>query len=427
MEQQLQEFWQSALTFVEAEILTWPRAIEFAALILNFFIARYAGAKAQLLADTWHGRVPYGWQRTVLEEIRYLLPVLVGLILLWVAEGSLKAAGLDATLQGIVVLLVLAFIAIQVAGLLVRDPFARKAITWGAWGLAALSIVGWLDPVLVALEAIGFEIGDVRLSVLSVLQGAGALIVLLWLSTALSVAAESRLSRFPAITPTTQVFFAKILRIALIAAAVLIALTSVGIDITALAVFGGALGVGIGLGLQKVVSNFVSGFILLADKSIKPGDVLEVGEAYGAINRLGARYVSMITRDGKEFLIPNEDLITQTVINWSFSDRAVRVRLPIGISYDSDVRKAMALAIEAAQAEQRVLTHPEVKCLLVGFGDSSVDLELRVWIADPEDGVRNISSAVLLRIWDAFHENGITFPFPRRDVQILPSIEDRTS
>ncbi len=427
MEQQLQEFWQSALTFVEAEILTWPRAIEFAALILNFLIARYAGAKAQLLADTWHGRVPYGWQRTVLEEIRYLLPVLVGLILLWVAEGSLKAAGLDATLQGIVVLLVLAFIAIQVAGLLVRDPFARKAITWGAWGLAALSIVGWLDPVLVALEAIGFEIGDVRLSVLSVLQGAGALIVLLWLSTALSVAAESRLSRFPAITPTTQVFFAKILRIALIAAAVLIALTSVGIDITALAVFGGALGVGIGLGLQKVVSNFVSGFILLADKSIKPGDVLEVGEAYGAINRLGARYVSMITRDGKEFLIPNEDLITQTVINWSFSDRAVRVRLPIGISYDSDVRKAMALAIEAAQAEQRVLTHPEVKCLLVGFGDSSVDLELRVWIADPEDGVRNISSAVLLRIWDAFHENGITFPFPRRDVHILPSPEDRTS
>ncbi|MGB1088584.1 MAG: mechanosensitive ion channel family protein, partial [Alphaproteobacteria bacterium] len=174
---------------------------------------------------------------------------------------------------------------------------------------------------------------------------------------------------------------------------------------------------------QKVVSNFVSGFILLADKSIKPGDVIEVGEAYGAINRLGARYVSMITRDGKEFLIPNEDLITQTVINWSFSDRAVRVRLPIGIAYDCDPRKAMDLAVEAAMQEQRVLTHPEAKCLLVGFGDSSVDLELRIWIADPEGGVRNISSAVLLRVWDAFHENGITFPFPRRDVQLLPPLD----
>lgn len=412
---------------MDEQILTLPRAIEFTALILTFFIARYAGAKAQGLADIWHGRVPYGWQRTTLEEVRPLLPVFVGLLLLWTAEGALIAAGLDATLQGIAVLLVLAFIAIQVAGLLVRDPFARKAITWIAWGLAALSIVGWLDPVLVALEAIGFEMGDVRLSVLSVLQGAGALIFLLWLSTALSVMAETRLSRFPAITPTTQVFFAKILRISLIAAAILIALTSVGVDITALAVFGGALGVGIGLGLQKVVSNFVSGFILLADKSIKPGDVIEVGDAYGAINRLGARYVSMITRDGKEFLIPNEDLITQTVINWSFSDRAVRVRLPLGISYDSDPRKAMELAVEAAVQEQRVLTHPEPKCLLVGFGDFSVDLELRIWIADPESGVRNMSSEVLLKVWDAFHANNITFPFPRRDVQILPSKDETIS
>ncbi|MGB1088857.1 MAG: hypothetical protein ACPG06_10850 [Alphaproteobacteria bacterium] len=233
MEQQVQEFLATAQAFVENEILTWPRAIEFAALILNFFLARWLGPKAQALADTWHGRVPVGWQRTVLEEIRPMLPVLIGLVLLWLSEGALLAAGLDATLQGIAVSLVLAFVAIQIAGLLVRDTFARKAITWGAWGLAALAIVGWLDPVLESLEAIGFEIGDVRLSVLSVLQGAGALILLLWLSTALSVAAETRLSRFPAITPTTQVFFAKILRISLIAAAVLIALTSVGIDITA--------------------------------------------------------------------------------------------------------------------------------------------------------------------------------------------------
>ena len=181
---------------------------------------------------------------------------------------------------------------------------------------------------------------------------------------------------------------------------------------------GGAVGVGIGFGLQKVVSNLVSGLILLIDRSIKPGDVIEIEGTYGWINSLRARYASVITRDGKEHLIPNEDLITNRVINWSFSDRNVRVRVPIGISYDSNPRLAIELCLQAAKLTSRTLMDPEPKCLLTGFGDNSIDLELRFWIDDPSNGVGNVRSAVLLSIWDKFNENNIEIPYPQRDIRI---------
>src|SRR5690606_33084517 len=166
----------------------------------------------------------------------------------------------------------------------------------------------------------------------------------------------------------------------------------------------GAVGVGVGFGLQKVVSNLLSGILLLLDRSLKPGDVIEVGDAYGWIEKMGGRYVTVATRDGKEYLIPNEDLITQQVINWSYTDRAIRLRIGTGISYRSDVRKAMELRAAAAAAEPRVLADEVHKPVvrLVGFGDSSVDLELRIWVTDPEKGVVNIESDIRLAIWDAF-------------------------
>ena len=207
-------------------------------------------------------------------------------------------------------------------------------------------------------------------------------------------------------------------RIALLTIAVLVGLTSIGIDFTAVAVFSGAIGVGIGFGLQKVVSNLISGMILLLDRSIKPGDVIEIGEAYGWISKLGARYAAIVTRDGKEYLIPNEDLITQQVVNWSFSDRAVRLKIGVGVSYQSDVRKALDLMMEAAQENDRVLKAPPPATRLIGFGDNSVDLELRIWVNDPEAGVVNVASDIRLAIWDKFHAEGIEFPFPQRDLHI---------
>ena len=185
-----------------------------------------------------------------------------------------------------------------------------------------------------------------------------------------------------------------------------------------LTLLGGAIGVGIGFGLQKVVSNLVSGLILLLDRSIKPGDVIEIDGTYGWINSLRARYASVITRDGKEHLIPNEDLITSKVVNWSFSDKNVRVRVPIGISYEADPRQAVDLCLDAARSAPRVLNDPEPRCLVMGFGDNSVNLQLRFWIDDPSNGVGNIRSKVLLAVWDRFQEEGIEIPFPQRDVRV---------
>ena len=192
----------------------------------------------------------------------------------------------------------------------------------------------------------------------------------------------------------------------------------VGIELSSLTILGGAIGLGLGFGLQKVISNLISGVILLLDKSIKPGDVISIEDTYGWINKLSARYVSVITRDGRETLIPNENLITNHVENWSFSDTKVRLRSPIGISYDADVRKAIELCKQAALNCDRVLNSPAPQCPVKGFGDNSVDLELRFWIRDPARGVTNIKSMVYLEIWDLFHEHGIEIPYPQRDVHI---------
>ena len=250
------------------------------------------------------------------------------------------------------------------------------------------------------------------------IEGALTLAILLWVSSAIARIVEHRLAGSPTLTPSFQVLAGKLTKIVLVTFSFVIALGTVGIDLTAFAVFGGAIGVGIGFGLQKVISNLISGVILLLDKSIKPGDVIAVGDTYGWINSLRARYVSVITRDGREHLIPNEDLITQRVENWSFSDRNVRIRVPIGIAYKSDVRKAIELAVKAAEASRRVLKQPKPICLLIGFGDSSVDLELRFWIVDPQEGVANVRSEVLLGIWDLYHEHDIEIPFPQRDLHL---------
>jgi small-conductance mechanosensitive channel len=242
--------------------------------------------------------------------------------------------------------------------------------------------------------------------------------VLLWAAMAGSRILEHRMQSVRGLTPSFRVLTGKLIRIALITVAFLIALSSVGIDLTAFAVFTGAVGVGVGFGLQKLVSNLISGVILLLDRSIKPGDVIEVGETFGWVSSLNARYASVTTRDGKEWLIPNEDLITQRVTNLSFSSEQLRLLLPFGVSYDSDVRAAIALAVEAAKEVPRVLAHPAPVCRLMGFGDSSVDLELRIWINDPVNGVVNVRSEILLNMWDKFHANDIRIPFPQRDLHI---------
>jgi small-conductance mechanosensitive channel len=226
------------------------------------------------------------------------------------------------------------------------------------------------------------------------------------------------------ITPSVKVLISKLIKISLIIIAVVVAISSVGIDLTAFAVFSGAVGIGIGLGLQKSIANLFSGVLLLMDKSIKPGDLITVGDTYGRVESLNARYASVKRMDGTEHLIPNENLISQEVINWTHTDKLIRPDIVIGVHYQSDIPKAMELCIQSAIEAKRVLDSPEPECLLIGFGDNSVDLKLRFWIKDPENGLLNVKSEILLGIWDKFREHDIEIPYPQRDLHIRSSVID---
>jgi len=228
------------------------------------------------------------------------------------------------------------------------------------------------------------------------------------------------MKRSPYINISLQVGLAKISRFVLLFIAIMLALTDAGLNLSSLTVFGGALGVGIGFGLQKIVSNFISGFILLGDRSIRPGDVISVGNTYGWVKQLKARYIVVRNRDGVETLIPNENLVTSEVINWSYSDRRVRVRVPVQISYNDDPEEAMVIMKKAATVSERVLKIPEPTVNLMEFADSGIALELRVWLTDPEEGIGSVRSLINLAIWRGFKEAGITIPYPQRDVHLQP-------
>lgn len=348
---------------------------------------------------------------------------LVWLILQWSAIHLFNYLGRSHQLLLPVASLLSAWLLIRIATRLLKSKAASRLVASIAWTLAILNISGLLSPTLALLDSFSITLGAVRISPLIIIKAGILLWLSLWLSSVLSSFLDRRLETSETVSPAMRVLSVKLLHIALIAAAILITFSAVGIDLTALAVFGGALGVGLGFGLQKIFSNLVSGVILLMDRSIKPGDTIAIGQTFGWINHLSARYVSVITRDGIEHLIPNEVLITERVENWSYSDSLVRLRLPVGISYKSDVRKAIDLCVEAAKATPRIMQEPVPRCLVKGFGDSSVDLELRVWINDPPNGRANVLSDILLGIWDRFHEHGIEIPFPQRDLHIRSGLE----
>ncbi|MCR9220664.1 MAG: mechanosensitive ion channel [Alphaproteobacteria bacterium] len=407
--------------------------------VLNAPVLGQAGLIAALLALS-HGvgaklRAPVsGWVdrqvarprtpavlKRMAENAPRLVPWTLFLLLLWLAAGVTERIAPDA--RGLWLLrtaasLTFAWVAITLLTGVIRTHVLARTAAAVIWIIAALNILGLLDPAVAVLDSAALTMGELRVSVLMVVKGVLSLAVLLWAATALSGLLERRFQAVPELTPSVQVLLAKLTKVTLVVLAIVIGLKSIGVDLTAFALFSGALGVGIGFGLQKVISNLVSGIILLMDKSIKPGDVVAVQDTYGWVKSFGARYASVITRDGIEHLIPNEEFITQRVENWSYTDSRVRLKVPVGVSYDSDLRLAMRLAVEAAVETPRIIDEPAPKCLLIEFGDSSVNLELRVWIADPQEGVRNVRSEVLLRIWDKYHAQGVRFPFPQRDLHV---------
>ena len=410
------------VAWANANLFSYDTAIELSLIVIAATIAWpisiYLSKNIQALGDK-HAR--YALLRRLWRSLGGIAFPIVWLIIQWCIVFTMAYLGYRHAALVVTSSLLTAWIVINIATVFVNNSLWSKAIVFSAWIVAALNILGVLDEAMVVLDGAAITIGQVNISVLTVIQGTIALGLLLWITSVIGQLAESRIKASPNLTPSIQVLSTKLLRISLGAIAFLFALNIVGIDITAFAVLGGAIGVGLGFGLQKIFGNLVSGFILLLDKSIKPGDVIAVTDYYGRVDSLGARYVSVLTRDGIEHLIPNEDLITNRVENWSHSQNLVRIRKTVGIHYNSDVRKAIALCLQAADETPRILKEPAAVCHMQDFGDSSVDLEVRFWIDDPMNGCSNVVSPLLLNIWDKFHEHGIEIPYPQRDLHLRSS------
>ena len=360
------------------------------------------------------------WRMRILAVIHQRLRAIFFVTLIWITVAVMKEVTWPSRSYFLakIATLALAWLLIVFVTRLIKSPFFRKIVRYGAWTYVTLQILGLQDVATSWLDSAGFSMGDFRISALLIIQAIVIIGVLVALARFVTMTTTSRIKANEDISPSMQVLIVKALQIGFYGAAFYMGVKAICIDLTGLAVLSGAIGVGLGFGLQKVVSNLVSGVIILLDKSIKPGDVISLGSTFGWINSLGARYVSVVTRDGKEYLIPNEDLITGQVVNWSHSNDFVRLDINFGTAYGDNPHEVRKLAIAAAQSVDRVLTTRPTVCHIVGFGDSSVDYILRFWISDPTGGLTNIRGNVFLALWDSFAANGISIPFPQREIKV---------
>lgn len=362
----------------------------------------------------WHDSLTGSdWNRLVLPAT--ILPLVL-------ISRTLIAPWQNVHLFNLAVPLLLSFLAIQSCFFILRrilkptrTLFAvERLVSWLVWGVFALHLTGYLDDVIRALDAVGFDVGKQHLSIYTVLIGllslAATLMLALWLSHVL----EHRLIGSMPLTGNMRLALTKLARSVLLVLAVLIALPLVGIDITVLSVFGGALGVGLGLGLQKIAANYVSGFTLLLDQSIRIGDMVEVNQHTGVVKEIATRYTVIRSLNGSESIIPNETMITTPVINHSLTDKDNQILVPVQVAYNTDLERVRALLLEIASGHERVLAAHEPRVRLKHFGENGIDLELVVWIADPEEGEFNLRSDLNWEIWAAFQREGIEIPFPQR-------------
>ncbi|MEL6617853.1 MAG: mechanosensitive ion channel domain-containing protein [Pseudomonadota bacterium] len=418
----------AAMTLAEAEgflqSLLRPWVGYQALIVLGVFVAahlarRWLGPPIRTWMGTREGWPK--WRMRVLVVVHQRLRAIFFVVLIWAVVLVMREVTWPSRsyILGLIATLATAWLLVTFATRLIRSVFLRRAVRYSAWIYVTLYVLGIVDETAEILDAAALTIGEFRLSLLLIVQGIVIIGVLLALARFVTTTTSSRIQANEDISPSMRVLIVKVVQIVFYAFAFFAGVRALGIDLTGLAVLSGAIGVGLGFGLQKVVSNLVSGVIILLDKSIKPGDVISLGETFGWIQTLGARYASVVTRDGKEYLIPNEDLITGQVVNWSHSNEFVRLDIYFGTSYGCDPHQVRALAIEAAKGVERVLSSRPPVCHIVGFGDSSVDYILRFWITDPTGGLTNIRGNVYLALWDTFKENDISIPFPQREVRLL--------
>lgn len=418
MSNEIQLIWQEIQADMNTPVVAWQVAIIIAAVATAWMIN---GALRQYVMRY----APEHWKLAIGSINRVLFPLSS---LVFVLSSQLILSGWQHTsLLQLASRLLLAMAAIRLIVYFVRYLFPpggwlkalESVIAWSIWGALALHLTGVLPQLMQGLEDMRFNIGKNQVNLLLVLQALLTVIVTIFIALWLSRLLENKLMRAENVNVNLRVILTKLIRIILLFIATLIALSAVGLDITLLSVFSGALGVGLGFGLQRIASNYVSGFIILLDKSMQIGDVITVDAHYGVVSDLRTRYLVLRKLDGTEVIIPNETLIVNSVINHSFSDHKAAVQMPVQISYDSPLELAMQLISNIAMRHPRTLEVPEPAVFIKGFGESGIDLMLSIWIPDPEEGSAGLQSEIYLEIWRAFQKNNISIPYPQREVRIL--------
>jgi small-conductance mechanosensitive channel len=414
------ELMHSGARSVGAEVTSPWFYLQLGLILAGAGIAFATGAAVRSRVDLTS--LAMGWPAPLRLFVRVLVrsaPTATFAVLMIVARGIMLASTWPSRsyLLEISAKLALAWLIIRLVTSLIRNEFVVRVVSLAAWLVAALSILGELEPAVDALDSVAIVLGGLRLTPLLLLKLGVLLAFALWLTNIASNFLETRITQSRDLTPSIQVLLVKMMRLALIILAITIVMSAVGINLSALAIFSGAVGVGIGFGLQKIVANFISGVILLADKSVKPGDLVTIGDSSGRISAMNTRYISVAAGDGREFLIPNEDLITQKVVNWTYTDKNTLVKVNFSTNYDADPRLVCKLAVEAAAASPRATEGKTPNCILTDFAEAGMKFTLTFWISDP-DGMDRVKSDVMLTLWDAFKHDDIRVPYPVREIRI---------
>jgi small-conductance mechanosensitive channel len=419
----------------QLEQLTTPfMLMQVVALGLITLIAVNVGRRLRGSAAAQRVVATSGVRNRLLEALYIVSPHVTALMLAAAIDGFVHVWGRVPKLLDTSISLIALFLLVRLVVYVFRISVGNRAPIkgWGnvisliIWGALALHVLGWFEPMVAALDRIGVQTGSARISVWSVLKLLSTVSLFVLAAAWLARWIERRLMSMTSVAISMRLGLAKFIQAALIGLSVLLGLNAADVNVTTLNVLTGAIGIGLGFGLQAIASNFVSGFVLLMDRSIKPGDVISFSgttgtttEAFGWVQELRGRYVVVRDRDGVETLVPNQHLITNPVINWSYTDPRVRLKLPVRVSYDCDPERALEILVKAADRHERILSEPAPVSRLMAFGDYGFELELRFWIADPQEGVNNVRSDVNREIWRLFSEQGIRIPVPQREVAIV--------
>ena len=418
----MQNFSRNFDTLID-QLGTPPGWIQLGVVALGFGLAWIL---ASLVREKIPGHLEPGALKIGAGSMKRLMLPALALVFIWFGKFVL-ANWHPVPILSVAVLLVAAFAVIRLSLYLLRhlfppSPFLKaseRAIAFTVWGVAALYLTGLLPEINAALDEVSFTAGGKKITLLLVIHALFSLLLTLFITLSLSMLIESRVMKAQALDTSMRVFAGKLIRALAFVVAILIALPLMGIDITVLSVFGGALGVGLGLGLQKIASNYVSGFVILLDRSIRPGDLVTITDRHGVVSDIRARYTVVRGLDGTEAIIPNDSIISNMVLNHSYTDRVVAVKTLLSISYESDTERAMSLLLAAGKAQPRVMIKPEPTVWIKGLGENGIELELTTWIHDAEEGQSSLRSGIFIAVLRAFRENGIEIPYPHREIRIL--------